>query len=398
MVMDKDKKQKILQVHNYYQIPGGEDTVVANEKKLLEDHGHEVVQYSRNNSELKEFSKFRKLLLPFTTIFNPRTYKEVKRIIREQDIDIVHVHNILNLISPAVYYVALSCKVPVVQTVHNFRLLCPGATFYRNGHICEDCVSKGLGCAVKHGCYRGSKVQTLVCAVNTWVHRLTGVYGKLNYICLTEFNKEKLLSLKQIKAEQVFIKPNFVVNKIATIPYEERPNQYIFAGRLDKLKGIDILFEAWKLMGDSAPVLIVCGTGPMEDWCRDFIANNKISNIEMRGFVPNNEAEKLIANSKALILPTQWYEGFPMTIVEAYSVGTPVIGSDLGNTGSVVEEGSTGMKFEYNSCNSLIEAVRRISNCGSGISSTTKTTYVEKYSDEQNYQVLESIYKKAVIK
>ena len=151
-------------------------------------------------------------------------------------------------------------------------------------------------------------------------------------------------------------------------------------------------------MGDSAPTLIVCGTGPMEDWCRDFIANNKISNIEMRGFVPNNEAKKLIANSKALILPTQWYEGFPMTIVEAYSVGTPVIGSDLGNTGSVVEEGSTGTKFEYNSCNSLIEAVRRISNCGSGISSTTKTTYVEKYSDEQNYQVLEFIYKKAVIK
>lgn len=256
-----EKKQTILQVHNYYQIPGGEDTVVANEKKLLEDHGHEVVQYSRNNSELKEFSKFRKLLLPFTTIFNPRTYKEVKRIIGEQNIDIVHVHNTPNLISPAVYYAALSCKVPVVQTVHNFRLLCPGATFYRDGHICEDCVKHGLGCGVKHGCYRGSKVQTLVCVLSTWLHRMMGIYGKLNYICLTEFNKEKLLTLKQIKAEQVFIKPNFVVNEIAAIPYGERPNQYIFAGRLDKLKGIDILFESWEQMGESALTLIVCGTG-----------------------------------------------------------------------------------------------------------------------------------------
>lgn len=393
MVMDKDKKQKILQVHNYYQIPGGEDTVVANEKKLLEDHGHEVVQYSRNNSELKEFSKFRKLLLSFTTIFNPRTYKEVKRIIREQDIDIVHVHNTLNLISPAVYYAALSCKVPVVQTVHNFRLLCPGATFYRDKHICEDCVKYGLGCAVKHGCYRDSKAQTLVCVLNTWIHRFTKIYGKLNYICLTEFNKEKLLSLKQIKSEQISIKPNFVVNETPTIPYENRPNQYIFAGRLDKLKGINILFEAWKQIGESAPTLIVCGTGPMEDWCRDFVANNKIGNIEMRGFVPNNEAKDLIANSKALILPTQWYEGFPMTIVEAYSVGTPVIGSDLGNTGSVVEEGTTGAKFEYNSCNSLIDAVRRILNYGSEISSTTKAAYAEKYSDEQNYLVLEAIYR-----
>lgn len=204
-----EKKYRILQVHNYYQIPGGEDTVVENEKRLLEEHGHTVIQYTRHNKELKEFSKFRKLLLPFSTIFNPRTYRDVKKILREQKIDVVHVHNTLILISPAVYYAALKCKVPVVQTVHNFRLLCPGATFYRDGHICEECVEKGLGCAIKHSCYRGSKVQTLVCVFSTWFHRLTGVYGKLNYICLTEFNKEKLLQLNQIKPERVFVKPNF---------------------------------------------------------------------------------------------------------------------------------------------------------------------------------------------
>lgn len=392
-----ENKLKILQVHNYYQIPGGEDTVVANEKKLLEEHEHEVIQYLRNNSELKEFSKMRKMLLPFTTIFNPRTYKEVKRIIKEQNIDIVHVHNTLNLISPAVYFAALSCKVPVVQTVHNFRLLCPGATFYRDGHICEDCLEYGLGCAVKHSCYRGSKLQTLACVINTWIHRITGVYRKLNYICLTDFNKEKLLSLKQIKPEQIFIKPNFVVNETPSIPYEDRPNQYIFAGRLDKLKGIDLLLEAWKKMGNNAPMLLVCGTGPMEDWCKEFVAENGLHNIEMRGIAPNNEVKKLIANSKALILPTRWYEGFPMTIVEAYSVGTPVIGTDLGNTGSAIEEGSTGAKFEYNSCDSLINAVRRMSNYGSEISRTTKAAYVEQYSEEQNYQMLDVVYRRCKV-
>lgn len=386
--MNRDKKLKILQVHNYYQIPGGEDTVVANEKKLLEDHGHKVIQYSRNNSELKEFSKFRKLLLPFTTVFNPRTYKEIKKIIKEQNIDIVHVHNTLNLISPAVYYAALSCKAPVVQTVHNFRLLCPGATFYRDGHICEECVEHGLGCAVKHGCYRNSQVQTLVCVVNTWIHRMTGVYGKLNYICLTEFNSEKLLSMKQIKPEQISIKPNFVVNETSTIPYKDRPNQYIFAGRLDKLKGIDILFEAWKQMGDSAPALTVCGTGPMEDWCREFIAKNKLRNIEMRGFVPNNETKKLIANSKALILPTQWYEGFPMTIVEAYSVGTPVIGSDMGNVGSVIEDSVTGKKFDSKSVESLIEAIKT----SDFDSDEIKAYYLSVYGIDGNYSRLMGIY------
>ena len=121
-------------------------------------------------------SKFQKLFLPITTVFNPRTYKDIKRLIKSENIEIVHVHNTLNLISPAVYYAARAMKVPVVQTVHNFRLLCPGATFYRDGHICEDCVEHGLKCAVKHNCYRGSKIQTLACVINTKIHRMTRTY------------------------------------------------------------------------------------------------------------------------------------------------------------------------------------------------------------------------------
>jgi len=217
------KECRILQVHNFYQISGGEDTVVANEKRLLEEHGHFVIQYTRSNNELKSFSLFDKLLLPFVSIFNPKTYHDVRKIIKENNIDIVHVHNTLSLISPAVYYAALRCKVPVVQTIHNFRLLCPSATFYRDGHICEDCVGHGLRCAVKHKCYRGSRAQTLVCVLSSGIHRLLGVYAKLNYICLTEFSREKLLQLKQINPERVFVKPNFAEsNDIPIIPYEQR--------------------------------------------------------------------------------------------------------------------------------------------------------------------------------
>ena len=191
------EKQNVLIVHNYYRIPGGEDAVVANEKKLLEEHGHRVTLYSRNNSELDQMSFLRKLLLPVTTVFNFRTYRDIRRILRDQKIEIVHVHNTLNLISPAVYYAAVKSGIPVVQTIHNFRLLCPGAMFFRDGQICQDCVSHGLWCAVRHGCYRGSRIQTLACVISTAVHRTMGIYGKLNYICLTEFNREKLLELKQ---------------------------------------------------------------------------------------------------------------------------------------------------------------------------------------------------------
>ncbi|MEH7111505.1 glycosyltransferase [Neobacillus niacini] len=216
MKMEKTiSKPKILIVHNYYQIPGGEDTVVANETKLLKQKGHEVVFYSRNNSELKDLNLFQKLCLPFTTVFSIKTYREVKEVIKKQNIDIVHVHNTLNLISPSVYYAAFACKVPVVQTIHNFRMLCPAATFYRNGNICEDCTSKGLKCAIKYSCYRQSKLQTIACVVTLKLHRFFGTYKKLNYICLTEFNMLKLLELnkgkkKIIDPEKVFIKPNFI--------------------------------------------------------------------------------------------------------------------------------------------------------------------------------------------
>lgn len=375
-------------VHNYYQIPGGEDTVVANEKKLLEEHGHEVVLYTRHNSELKEFSKVQKLLLPFSTVFNLRTYREVKALIRKEKIDIVHVHNTLNLVSPSVYYAAFHCHVPVVQTVHNFRLLCPGATFFRDGHVCEDCLSGGLFCAVKHKCYRGSRLQTLACAASTWIHRVLRTYRRLNYICLTDFNKEKLLQLKQIQKEKVFVKPNFVEEAKEIVSYEKRKDQFVYVGRLEEIKGMDVLLEAWKLLGEDAPELLLCGKGPMEDWCRRFITDNHLKQVKLLGFLPNEKVREIIGESRALVLPTQVYEGFPMTIAEAYACGTPVIGSDLGNTGSLIEEGKSGLKFSYRSPESLAEAVRKAEKTFSGL----EADVIKKYSAESNYRQLRKIY------
>lgn len=387
------EKPTILQVHNRYQIPGGEDTVAENERRLLEAQGHRVVRYFRDNKEMKDFSLLQKLLLPVTTVFNPRTYREVRRLIRTEHIDIVHVHNTLNLISPSVYYAALAEGVPVVQTVHNFRLLCPGATFYRDGHICEDCLHGGLGCAVKHSCYRGSRLQTLACVISTKIHRMTGIYGKLNYICLTEFNREKLLNLKQVRPERVYVKPNFVENDPEPIlPEERRRNQMVFAGRLEKLKGVDVLLKSWKLLGENAPQLILCGTGPLEDWCRDYTREHAVQNVQMRGFTPNAEVRRLMAQSRALILPTRCYEGFPVSIVEAFSVGTPVLCSDLGNAGSIVTEGVTGRKFQPDSPEDLARAV----GTSGGMCESTYAQYLSGYTAERNYETLEAIYRQAL--
>lgn len=388
--MESEHKHKILMVHNYYQIPGGEDTVVENEKRLLEEYGHEVVLYTRHNNELKSMSPLQKLCLPFATVFNPRTYWEIKKIIRDEKIEIVHVHNTLNLISPAVYYAAIKMKVPVVQTIHNFRFLCPGATFYRNGHICEDCVNKGLRCAVKHKCYRGSRPQTLVCVIGTWIHRHTGILGKINYICLTVFNREKLLQLKQVKSYKVFVKPNFTFQSHIDSKQPTK-DYYLFIGRIEEIKGVRVLIEAFSRMPNRK--LVLAGDGPLYEELMKSTQQQHFNNISFLGRLNHDVLLKKIGNAKAVILPSQIYEGFPMTVPESFSMSTPMIVGDIGNCGALIIEGYTGTKFIYNSVDSLVEAIDRFETQNIELmGKNAYQMYVESFSSYKNYEKLENIY------
>jgi len=390
--MVDSKKQKILIVHNYYQIPGGEDTVVTNEKRLLEEHGHEVILYSKNNSELKIMGKVQKMLLPLITVFNLRSFRDVKRIIKEHRIDIVHVHNTLNIISPSVYYAARVCKVPVVQTVHNFRLLCPGATFYRDDHICEDCVDHGLFCSVKHSCYRNSKLQTLACVISTKFHRMTGIYGKINYISLTEFNREKLLQLNRpgkkqiVDPDRIFIKPNFTFEN--TSEMFGRDNEYfLYSGRVEKIKGLDILLDAFAQLSDEK--LIVAGTGTQVEEYKD----KATKNVEFKGFLNREKLAECLSRAKAVIVPSQWYETFGMIIAEAYAAHKPIIVGNIGNLSSLVDKGLTGITFTYNSAEALSDAVMQFENIDTnGWGENAYRKYKDEFSPESNYYTLRGIY------
>lgn len=402
----------ILVVHNYYRIPGGEDTVVANEASLLKAHGHKVILYTRSNNEMSSLSgiaRLRKLLLPIITIYNPKTSRDIKKIIKEENIDVVHVHNTLNLISPSVYYAAKKCGVKVFQTIHNFRLLCPGATFYREKEggdygICEDCVKMGLSCAVKHKCYRGSFLETLCCVILLTIHRFTGIYKKINYICLTEFNKEKLLESAEVfgfgnnefkdasigNSGRIFVKPNFVNTSMMETGTDGDVGYFLFAGRLDKLKGIDFLLAAWS---EDMPKLLVCGTGPLDKWCRDYLVQNHKPNVELRGFVSHDEVMNLMKNAIGVILPTRWYEGFPMTIVESYSVGTPVVASNIGNAGALVTDNVTGYRFVMDDEKSLKVAIDAVICGKDSLRKSTVNEFCEKYSADKNYEQMMEIYR-----
>lgn len=392
-----EAKYNILSVHNFYQIRGGEDTVFANEKKLLEEHGHKVVTYTRHNSEIASFSLFRKLLLPLTTMFSLRTYREVKRLIREHGIDIVHVHNTLPLVSPSVYYAASACGVPVVQHVHNYRLQCPEGNFYRNGKICEDCALKGLGCSVRHRCYRSSLMQTLVSALTMKIHRMLGIYRKLHYICMTPFTRDNLLAANAragkilFDPSKVHVKPHFTYT--AAVADKERKH-YLYIGRLERIKGISLLLDAFAAMPDKK--LVLAGTGSEAEFFAEEAKSRDLTNVSFAGFCGRERLHELLAESKAVIVASQYYEPFGMIIIEAFASGVPVLAGDIGGFSGIVEDGVSGLLYQYDSPESLCRTITRFeSDTKTPWYANASAAYLHHFSPEVNHGQLMDIYHKA---
>lgn len=406
--------QTVLIIHNEYRIAGGEDTVAANEEKLLVEHGHRVIVYKRSNKELDNYTGVKKLLLPFTSVFSLRSYREVKKLIEDNYVDVVHVHNTLTLVSPSVYYAAFRCNVPVVQTMHNFRLLCPGGSFFMedegNGHICEQCVSKGLSCAVRNSCYRHSKAQTIVSAAILKIHRMLGTYRRINFICLTEFNRYKLLMLnngrkKIINPANVYVKPNFTydlagmsgklpdtqVTGTLGIHGGRSDRYYVYVGRLEKLKGTELLVDAFAKMPDRK--LVIMGNGPLEQTLKKRIADNGCKNIVMAGRTTGEDYVKILGGAQAIISSSQCYETFGMGIAESYSLSVPAIAGDIGNIGDIVKEGITGIHFQYNSSDALIEAVKRFETMNRDeLAVNARRYYEDNLTPQSNYERLKEIY------
>lgn len=394
----------ILIVHNYYRFPGGEDAVVFNESEALKRRGHKIFMYTRNNSDINTDGLVNKAKLAVNAIWSKKTYQEVKAIIKNNNIDIVHVHNTVNLISPSVYYAAKDMRVPVVQTMHNFRHLCPAGTFFHKGKLCEKCVKGGLRCAVMGRCYRDSLLETLVSTLSIWFGRVGGIYKHINYICLTRFNKSKLLMIREyIDPEKIFIKPNFIPEDASheRLTKNEKQDYYIFVGRLEEIKGIDTLIAAWKLMGENAPRLILLGSG---DKYKEILAaseSGKLPHIEVRGQVPKEEVLERVSKARALVFTSRVYETFGMSIAESYSVGTPVIAGRIGNGGRMVKDGVTGYRFDYKSPESLKETILKMEKLSSSernaMGQNALEIYEKYFTEKANMDKLESIYEKARI-
>ena len=384
---------KVLAIHNRYQQPGGEDQVFLAETALLESYGHRVVRYSTHNDRVVEMSR---LALAANTVWNSSTYQELRALIRRERPLVAHFHNTFPLVSPAGYYAARAEGVPVVQTLHNYRLLCPNALFFRDGGVCEDCMGKFVTWpGVVHKCYRGSRAASGLVTAMLTTHRALRTWTEVVdvYVALTEFARRKFIE-GGLPAGKLIVKPNFVYPDPG--PGEGRGGYALFVGRLSPEKGIGTLLEAWERLERRIPLKVV-GDGPLREQVVD--AANRHPCVEYLGYRPAEEVHALLQEASMLVFPSEWYEGFSRVAAEAFATATPIIAADIGAAAELVEHGHTGLRFHPGDAEDLAAQAGWFFSRPeehARMRREVRAEYEAKYTAERNYQMLIELYDSAL--
>ena len=393
MPVDFKSEVRILTVHNKYKFRGGEDAAREDEARLLAEHGHEIASYTSDNKQVNDSNLFSTGL---KTIWSNESYRKVRAELRQQNYDVLNCHNTFPLISPSVYYAAKAERVAVVQTLHNYRLLCPNAQLFRDSAICENCVGKTFAYpGIVHSCYRDSRAGSAAVAAMLLVHRLIKTYQeKIDvFIALTEFARDKYIE-GGLPAEKIVVKPNFVYPDPRAGAGDG--NYAVFVGRLTEEKGILTLLEAWKNIGSRIPLKIV-GDGPLRETV-ERAAESRIG-IDYLGTQPMKEIYELIGAARAMIFPSEWYEGLPKVIIEAFAKGTPVIASNVGSMRSLIEPERNGLHFAPKNVDDLrgkVEWMLDNSLRWKAMRRHARDEYETKYTAEKNYQMTMEIYRRAI--
>jgi len=384
---------RILLIHNYYTQPGGEDVVFEAERALLERYGHEVITFVEDNARLNVINPLKAAV---DTIWSKEAQRNIRKLIEQSRPDVVHFHNTFLRISPAAYYVVKEMGLPVVQTLHNYRLICPGALLMRDGHLCEDCLDKVIPWpGIVYSCWRNSRMGTAVVTAMLTVHRLLKTWIKQVdvYIALTEFARRKFIE-GGLPAEKISVKPNFIYPDPGK--GEHGGNFALFVGRLSAEKGVKTLLSAWRLL-KGIPLKVV-GDGPLMAEIRECVEREGLA-VEVLGRRSREEVFAFMRSASFLLFPSEWYEGFPMTIAEAFACGLPVVASQLGVMAEIVEDGRTGLLFEPGNPEDLAEKVewawthpKEVKRMGE----EARREYEEKYTAERNYRMLMEIYQLAM--
>lgn len=384
---------RVLVVHNTYRGPGGEDVVARNEAALLREHGHDVEEWWRSNTELD--TPAGRLRAPAQAVWALDTQRTLRRIFDDFRPQVMHVHNFWMAVSPSAHRLARHEGIAVVQTLHNFRLLCCNALLFRDGVPCELCVTKTFAYpGVVRRCYRGSVAQSLLVATTMSAHRALGTWDSVHaYVALTEFARQKFVA-GGLPADRIIVKPNFIPDpglRTATGDYA------IFVGRLSGEKGVMTMLQAWRALGDIP--LKILGDGPLMPDARAFIAQHALAGVELLGYRPREEALHLLKGARMLVFPSECYENFPMSILEAFACGVPVVASRRGSMSEIVHDGDTGFLFAAGDATDLHQVARRAWNSAealTGVAARARAAYDAQYSAAANYAALMQVYERAL--
>jgi glycosyltransferase involved in cell wall biosynthesis len=382
---------KILILHNYYQQPGGEDLVVQQEQALLEAKGHTVALLAANNRSITGIMK--RAAIALGTVYSPYSRVKVEKEIGSFEPDLVHVHNFFPQLSPSVYYACRTAKLPVVQTLHNFRLICLNALLFRDGKPCELCVGRSVAWpGITHACYRESYSGSAVLGAMLATHRVWGTWRMAvdAYVTLSNFARRKLVA-GGVPSSRLFVKPNCLMPDPGV--RKASGNFALFVGRLSPEKGIKTLLAAWRHFRGRE--LKVVGDGPL----RDAVEESDDPNVEFLGRQSAEVVLELMGAAAFLIFPSECYENFPRVIVEAFAKGVPVLGSRLGSAEELIEDGRTGVLFNPGDAQDLASKAEWLfahPDELTRMSGAARMEFERKYTADRNYEQLMKIYRSAM--
>lgn len=391
------RRVKVLRIHNHYREAGGESAIHAAENALLERAGWEVLRYERHNDEIVELGPLGRAQVAADAVWSGRTWRELRAQIARERPDVAHLTNTFPLISPSAIEACYDAGVPVVLSLHNYRLLCPAANLMRKGRACEECVDHSLLRGVVHGCYRGSRSATAVAAAMLAVHRRRETFSRKvdAFVALTGFARQTFAAAG-LPAERIVVKPNFVDPDPG-----ERPSageSALFVGRLSDEKGLDTLLDAWAKLDAPIP-LRIAGDGPLRPFVARRLADPRLSRVQLLGPIGRRAVIESMREARALVFPSRCYEGFPLVIAEAFACGVPVVASRLGSMAEIVEDGRTGLHFTPGNADDLAAVVarawaepKRLEDMGRA----ARRVFEQRYTAERNLDMLLDIYHRAL--
>jgi len=381
---------KILIVHNYYQQRGGEDQCFEDEVRVLRDHGHDVLQHVVHNDSIANANPW---MVAVGTLWNRKEYRFIQEAILQFKPDVMHAMNTFPLLSPSVLYAAKRLGIPVVHEIQNYRLACAGAYLLRDGKVCEKCVGASFPLsAIRHRCYRGSLSGSAVVASTIALHRFMRTWQRAVdvFLCPSEIAKRKLIEFG-LPEDRIQIKKNSL--DIDPGPGTGSEGFAVFVGRLSPEKGLSTLLKAW-VENRKLPLLKIVGDGPMRAVVQEAQGNDE--RIEWLGRMPIPELLNIVGRAQCLVMPSVWYETFGRTTVEAFAKGTPVVGSRIGGTAEIIDDGRTGWLFTPGDSLDLAQKIETVFTMEPAESLrfrvAARQEFLSHYTSQVNYESLLQIY------